>query len=199
MVRQAPRGLEPRRPVRSVVDAAGTRRRVCPQTGQKLPTEDEIQHTVWVLRPGPPSWDNPGAPGTAGGPPLVVSTNDMRRFVARRASGSWPTNTPVRCLPRDSPVEGIYRHHVQSNPQAAWNGYDEFVVTREMTVLGGSVLVGMAIWAYVGLPWQVMDAPLKAVAFFVWFNMCPWRLLQDIRNRAYAGDGSRVLGAPINC
>ena len=48
-------------PVRTVVDAAGTRRRVCPQTGQKLPTEDEMQHTV-----GPPprafaSWDNPGA------------------------------------------------------------------------------------------------------------------------------------------
>ena len=44
-----------------------------------------------------------------------------------------------------------------------------------------------------------MDAPLKAVAFFIWFNMSPWRLLQDIRNRAYAGDGNRVLGAPINC
>ena len=44
-----------------------------------------------------------------------------------------------------------------------------------------------------------MDAPLKAVAFFVWFNMCPYRLFQDIRNRVYAGDGSRVLGAPINC
>ena len=45
-----------------------------------------------------------------------------------------------------------------------------------------------------GLPWRVIDAPLKAVAFFVWFNMCPWRFLQDIRNRVYAGDGSRVLG-----
>ena len=28
------------------MDAAGTRRRVCPQTGQKLPTEDEIQTPV---------------------------------------------------------------------------------------------------------------------------------------------------------
>ena len=171
-----------------------TTRRRCPQTGQELPTDDEISNTDWVIAPTPDSVRRTGDRR-----PTPISRDAVRRHVARRASGSWVDLTDgdnkPRNLPRDSPVEGIYRARKQASPRA-WNGYDEFANTVEFVILVMTTLSGAAFFGLGFFYFGVENVFFKAF-FAFWCFMVPLRLVADGAVKFTATRELRILG-PIN-
>ena len=73
----------------------------------------------------------------------------LRLYVFRRARGSWVDladgDKKPRNLPKDSPVEGVFRARKQASPRA-WGGYDEFANTVELMILVLSTVMGAAFF-----------------------------------------------------
>ena len=116
-----------------------------------------------------------------------------------RARGSWVDladgDKKPRNLPKDSPVEGVFRARKQASPRA-WGGYDEFANTVELMILVLSTVMGAAFF---GLGFYVLgvDNVLFKALFAFYCLMIPLRLLADVLNRVTATKELRILG-PIN-
>ena len=168
-------------------------RRRCPHTGQELPTDDEIRNTDWVTPPTRAQFKETGDHR-----PRPIDRDLVRQYVFRRARGSWVDlyagDTKPRNLPKDSPVEGVFRARKQASPRA-WGGYDEFANTVELMILVLSTVMGAAFF---GLGFVIgVDNVLFKALFAFYCLMIPLRLLADVLNRVTATKELRILG-PIN-
>ena len=166
-------------------------RRRCPHTGQELPTDDEIRNTDWVTQKASSLKDLVPEP-------TPIDRDLVRQYVFRRARGSWVNlydgDTKPRNLPKDSPVEGVFRARKQASPRA-WGGYDEFANTVELMILVLSTVMGAAFF---GLGFVIgVDNVLFKALFAFYCLMIPLRLLADVLNRVTATKELRILG-PIN-
>ena len=168
-------------------------RRRCPHTGQELPTDDEISNTDWVTPPTRAQFKETGDHR-----PRPIDRDLVRQYVFRRARGSWVDladgDKKPRNLPKDSPVEGVFRARKQASPRA-WGGYDEFANTVELMILVLSTVMGAAFF---GLGFVIgVDNVLFKALFAFYCLMIPLRLLADVLNRVTATKELRILG-PIN-
>ena len=161
-----------------------------------MPTDDEIANTEWVTQKASSLKDLVPRP-------TPIDRDLVRQYVFRRARGSpgsWVDladngyNKP-RHLPKDSPVEGVFRARKQASPRA-WGGYDEFAFTLELAIL---VFVNVISAVFFGLCFYVLgvDNVLFKAVFAFYCLMIPLRLLADVLNRVTATKELRILG-PIN-
>jgi hypothetical protein len=169
-------------------------RRRCPHTGQELPTDDEIRNTDWVTPPTRAQFKETGDHR-----PRPIDRDLVRQYVFRRARGSWVDladgDKKPRNLPKDSPVEGVFRARKQASPRA-WGGYDEFANTVELMILVLATVMGAAFFG-VGFYVIGVDNVLFKAVFAFYCLMIPLRLLADVLNRVTATKELRILG-PIN-
>ena len=169
-------------------------RRRCPHTGQELPTDDEISNTDWVTPPTRAQFKETGDHR-----PRPIDRDLVRQYVFRRARGSWVDlyagDTKPRNLPKDSPVEGVFRARRQASPRA-WDGYDEFGITVELAILVVANVISAAFFGYCFYVLGVDNVLFKALFAFNCY-VVPWRLLGGVLNRFTATKELRILG-PIN-
>ena len=159
-----------------------------------MPTDDEISNTDWVTPPTRAQFKETGDHR-----PRPIDRDLVRQYVFRRARGSWVDladgDKKPRNLPKDSPVEGVFRARKQASPRA-WGGYDEFANTVELMVLILATVMGAAFF---GLGFYVIGVEnvLFKALFAFYCLMIPLRLLADVLNRVTATKELRILG-PIN-
>ena len=169
-------------------------RRRCPHTGQELPIDDEIANTDWVTPPTRAQFKETGDHR-----PRPIDRDLVRQYVFRRARGSWVDladgDKKPRNLPKDSPVEGVFRARRQASPRA-WDGYDEFAITVELAILVVANVISAAFFGYCFYVLGVDNVLFKALFAFNCY-VVPWRLLGAVLNRFTATKELRILG-PIN-
>ena len=154
---------------------------------------DEIRNTDWVTQKASSLKDLVPRP-------TPIDRDLVRQYVFRRARGSWVDladngyNKP-RHLPKDSPVEGVFRARKQASPRA-WGGYDEFAFTLELAIL---VFANVISAVFFGLCFYVLgvDNVLFKALFAFHCLVVPRRLLADVINRFTATKELRKF-APID-
>ena len=157
------------------------------------PTDDEIRNTDWVTQKASSLKDLVPRP-------TPIDRDLVRQYVFRRARGSWVDladngyNKP-RHLPKDSPVEGVFRARKQASPRA-WGGYDEFAFTLELAILVFANVISAAFFVFCFYVLGVGHVLFKAL-FVFHCTVLPRRLLADVINRFTATKELRKFG-PID-